>query len=127
MQTETLDRSECLDLLATETVGRVALSANALPTVLPVRFRLLGDHVVFRTAQVAPRNVVAFQVDHIDPRSHEGWSVVVTGVALEVTDPSELALGHAMDTARWADGAGTLVWLSCDLMAGRRLGANHDP
>src|SRR5262249_22574798 len=122
MNAETLERDECLDLLASATVGRVALSANALPTVLPVRFRLLGDHVVFITARSAPKTVVAFEVARIDPRSLEGWSVIVTAVAHEVTDPSELALGHAMDGPRWASDAGTLVSLSCDLMTGCLLG-----
>jgi uncharacterized protein len=121
MNALTLEREECLDLLASATVGRVALSANALPTVLPVRFRLLGDHVVFHTGRAAPKNVVAFQVDDIDSHSLEGWSVIVTGVAHEVTEPSELAVGHAMDGPRWAADAGTLVSLSCDLMTGCRL------
>ena len=123
MNAQTLERDECLDLLASATIGRVALSANALPTVLPVRFRLLGDHVVFLTGRDAPKNVIAFQVDDIDPRSLEGWSVIVTGVAHEVTEPSELALGHAMDGPRWASDAATLVSLSCDLITGCRLGA----
>jgi nitroimidazol reductase NimA-like FMN-containing flavoprotein (pyridoxamine 5'-phosphate oxidase superfamily) len=123
MNAQALGRKDCLDLLATTNIGRVALSANALPTVVPVRFRLLGDHVVFHTGRAGPKNVVAFQVDHIDPRSLEGWSVIVTGVAQEVTEPSELALGHAMDRHRWASDAGTLVLLSCDVITGCRLGA----
>ena len=33
-----LARTECLALLATAEVGRIAVSARALPLILPVRF-----------------------------------------------------------------------------------------
>ncbi|HEY8983128.1 MAG TPA: pyridoxamine 5'-phosphate oxidase family protein, partial [Streptomyces sp.] len=35
--------------------------------------------------------VVAYEADDIDPWTHLGWSVVVTGYAHLVTDPRELA------------------------------------
>ncbi|GAA3148546.1 hypothetical protein GCM10017687_77250 [Streptomyces echinatus] len=35
--------------------------------------------------------VVAYEADAIDPETHLGWSVVVTGYARLVTDPAELA------------------------------------
>ena len=121
MSSRLLDRDECLGLLAIATVGRVALSANALPTVLPVSFRLVDDRIVFHSGRSAPKNVIAFQVDDIDPRSHQGWSVVVTGVAHEVTDPAELAVMHAIVTPHWAAGDGALVALSLELVTGCRL------
>ena len=61
MSSRLLDRDECIDLLARATIGRVALSANALPTVLPVSFRLVDDRVVFHTGRSAPKNVIAFR------------------------------------------------------------------
>jgi nitroimidazol reductase NimA-like FMN-containing flavoprotein (pyridoxamine 5'-phosphate oxidase superfamily) len=40
---EVLDRDECLRLLATATLGRIGLTSQSLPTVLPVNFILEGE------------------------------------------------------------------------------------
>ena len=40
---------ECLRLLASTTVGRVALTSKALPVILPVNYAVDGDTVVIRT------------------------------------------------------------------------------
>ena len=45
---EVLSRTECLRLLRTAVVGRLALTTGALPTVLPVNFTMHGDDVVFQ-------------------------------------------------------------------------------
>ena len=48
---ERLDVPECLHLLRTGGVGRVAWQDNAEGlTVLPVNYRVIGDSVVFRTS-----------------------------------------------------------------------------
>jgi nitroimidazol reductase NimA-like FMN-containing flavoprotein (pyridoxamine 5'-phosphate oxidase superfamily) len=46
---ETLDRDECLRLLATVPVGRIGLSIGALPAILPVNFAMVGSSIVIRT------------------------------------------------------------------------------
>src|SRR5689334_22383998 len=94
---EILDRAECMALLGFAALGRISISSGALPTILPVNYRLVDDQILFRTARgtkldAATENaVVAFEVDDIDPVNHAGWSVVVTGVAREVADPAERA------------------------------------
>jgi nitroimidazol reductase NimA-like FMN-containing flavoprotein (pyridoxamine 5'-phosphate oxidase superfamily) len=126
---EVLDREECLRLLDRATLGRVAVTTAALPTVLPVNFRLADDHrIVFRTGEgtklaAATRNaVVAFEVDDIDPVDHTGWSVVVTGVARPVVDHDDQAALNDLGIARWAPGPdGHLVEVSLDLVSGRRI------
>jgi hypothetical protein len=126
---EVLDRDECLRLLGTCTLGRVGLSSGALPMVLPVNFRLVGDRIVFRTSagtklDAATRNaVVAFEVDDIDPIYHSGWSVVVTGVARDVTDGlGDLDPEQLRRVARWAPGGDErVVAISTDMVSGRRL------
>jgi len=125
---EVLGRDECLQLLASMTLGRVGCTSGALPIVLPVNFRLVGDEVVFRTGvgtklDAATRNaVVAFEVDDMDPLSHEGWSVLVTGVSREVADPEELASLVASAIPRWAPRSdGRVVAISTDLVSGRRI------
>lgn len=125
---EVLDRDTCLALLAGSHVGRVGVSMGALPTVLPVSFRLVDERVVFRTGLGSKLDaatagaVIAFEVDDIDPVSHEGWSVVVTGIA-EVVDPTgwepplpPSAIPH------WPAGDATRVLaLPTGLVSGRRL------
>lgn len=126
---EILSREECLQLLASVPVGRVAVSVDALPVILPVNFGLLGEDVVFRTApgsklDAAVRNaVVAFEVDHYDPVYHTGWSVLVTGVAEEVTDPLVLAAARALPLEPWAlDGlADHVVRIRTGMISGRRI------
>lgn len=125
---EVLSREECLQLLRTASLGRIGVSVGALPMVLPVNFRLVGDRIVFRTGRgtkldAAVENaVVAFEVDDMDPMSHTGWSVVATGLASEVTDPAEVTALEAAGLPHWAKGIdGRVVAVSMDLLSGRRL------
>jgi len=125
---EVLRREDCLRLLASATLGRIAITAGALPTVLPVNFRLVGDQIVFRTGagtklDAATQNaVVAFEVDDIDPVWHTGWSVVVTGVAREVTEPDELTRIEVSSIPHWApDRADRIVAISTEIITGRRI------
>jgi nitroimidazol reductase NimA-like FMN-containing flavoprotein (pyridoxamine 5'-phosphate oxidase superfamily) len=106
----------------------VAVSSDALPTVLPVNFRLAGERIVFRTGEgtklaAATRNaVVAFEVDDFDPVQHTGWSVVVTGVARQVVDHDALADLNELGIPRWAPGPDNhVVEVSLELVSGRRI------
>ena len=82
-----IDRSECMRLLGTTSVGRIGLTLRGLPWVVPVRFvfdgaRILVDVGSDPTFIAAARNaVVAFEADDVDARSHERWSVMATGIA----------------------------------------------
>ncbi|WP_409468127.1 pyridoxamine 5'-phosphate oxidase family protein [Streptomyces sp. HC307] len=91
-----LDRQECLRLLAKVPVGRVVYTRQALPTVLPINFALDTDaSVLLRTSpdsslvRAIDGVVVAFEVDEFEAATRSGWSVVVTGPATMVTDPTE--------------------------------------
>ena len=125
---EVLSRDECLRLLGTAALGRVAVTTAALPTILPVNFRFDGRQILIRTGRgtkldaATRRAVVAFEVDHIEPATHTGWSVVVTGVADEITDPDELDDARDPPLARWAPGPDhRIVAISTDLISGRRI------
>ncbi len=131
---EVLEREECLALMRTATIGRVGVSADALPTILPVNFLLDGDRIVIRSGRGAKMTaaldeaVVAFEVDDFDPVSHAGWSVVVTGVANAVTDPEELEALESAPLRRWAPtGDDQFVSISTEFVAGRRLGEVRRP
>lgn len=122
-----LEREECLLLLATARLGRVAITSGALPVILPVNFHLVGDEILFQTApgtklEAATRNaVVAFEVDSMDPIEHTGWSVLVTGVARQLID-EELPEGVTEHIPRWAPGGEPrVVAISTEIVSGRRI------
>jgi uncharacterized protein len=123
---EILDRSSCLELLGTADVGRIALSIGALPVVLPVNFAMLGEDIVIRTSPgsrletAATNAVVAFEVDCVDA-SHSGWSVLVQGVATEITDPLELRQARLVHLNSWPGGDGRLLRLVTQIVSGRRF------
>jgi nitroimidazol reductase NimA-like FMN-containing flavoprotein (pyridoxamine 5'-phosphate oxidase superfamily) len=125
---EILDRDECLHLLAGAPLGRIAVSIGALPVILPVNYMLDGDRILIRTGEgtkldAATRDaVVAFEVDHVDPFSHTGWSVCVTGRATELHDEGDVARAGSLPLPHWVpDGVSHYVAVSLDLVSGRRL------
>jgi nitroimidazol reductase NimA-like FMN-containing flavoprotein (pyridoxamine 5'-phosphate oxidase superfamily) len=107
-------------------MGRIAVTMNALPVVLPVCYVLLDEDVVVRTgtgtklSAAVNHAVVTFEVDRLegDPR----WSVCVTGVAAPVTRPDDLARVVALPMPL---GLRTLrphfVRIRSDVVSGRRL------
>lgn len=125
---EYLDRSECLQLLREHNFGRVGITLGALPTVLPITYKLVDERIIFRTGTgqkltaATSGAVIAFEIDEMDGMAHSGWSVVVTGLAREVTDPDELRALDRIGVPRWAPikGARTVA-LQTDVMSGRRL------
>jgi uncharacterized protein len=88
-----LDIDACRHLLGSERLGRVALSVDALPAVIPVLYRVVGDRVVFGVEDDAlygalADNVVAFEVDHVDEETNVGWTVLVVGRSRPALDLS---------------------------------------
>jgi uncharacterized protein len=125
-----LTRSECFDLLANEQLGRVAVVDDFGPIVVPVNFVLDRHTVLFRTDEgtkldaAAIRGRVAFEIDATDPATRTGWSVVVRGEAVEVTDPAELARLRDLPLEPWAPGAkGRYVRILPAALTGRRISA----
>lgn len=125
---EVLERDDAVRLLESQTLGRIAITSGAIPVVLPVNFAVRDGEIIIRTSQgtklhAATRNaVVAFEVDKIDPFSHAGWSVCVTGMAREVTDPNRLAAIERAGLAHWApDGASRVIAISMEIVSGRRI------
>jgi uncharacterized protein len=87
---EQLSRDECVALLQREEFGRLVVVEGDRALVFPVNYATDGDAVVFRTADgiklsSARHHRVTFEVDHTDRTTRSGWSVVIQGVAQEVT------------------------------------------
>lgn len=79
-----IPEQECWELLATTSVGRVALSIGALPAILPVQYHLDGRTLAVclghrELPERVLNTVVAFAADAIDPHTRSGWSVQVQG------------------------------------------------
>lgn len=88
---EELDREECLRLLATQSVGRLAIGQPEwAPHVVPVNYVMLRDSVIFRTdrghkLRLVVTEPVSFEVDFADPFHRTGWSVLVQGLAYQAS------------------------------------------
>jgi uncharacterized protein len=110
---EVLSAFECLSLLIGGGLGHVAVSARALPAIVPVMFVIDQGEIVFRaqTGTLLDRatqgTVVAFAADRIHPGTG-GWSVFVTGIARHLGRESK----HE---------AYRVVSLSPDMISGRRI------
>lgn len=125
---ELLAREECLRLLSGASIGRVAVSMNALPAIFPVNFAVLGEDVVFRTgtgmklSAAVTNSIVAFEVDDFDHERHSGWSVMVVGKASEITAGSDLEAAERLDLRPWAVGIHQTRFIRIDtqIISGRR-------
>jgi nitroimidazol reductase NimA-like FMN-containing flavoprotein (pyridoxamine 5'-phosphate oxidase superfamily) len=124
---EILEKQACLELLARPAIGRIALSVGALPVVFPVNFALFDGDILIRTAPgtklraAAANAVVAFEVDQVDPVDHTGWSVMVQGVASEITDDATVARARRVPLVPWARQDGRYLRIACQVLSGRRL------
>lgn len=123
-----LDEDECLKLLGSVSIGRVGVSVGALPAIFPVNYVLLDGAIVFRTgagtklAAATDHVVVAFEVDSFDSLHQSGWSVLVVGAAVVVTDPADLQAAGRLALQPWVDGMRDhYVRLPVEFVSGRRI------
>lgn len=108
---ERMERATCLQLLAEECVGRLIIVRGSAPEVFPVNYAMDGDAVVFRSdpgtkVTVGPRAPAAFEIDHLDRTTREGWSVIVFGRLEEVTrfDSTTWSRVSHLSVDPWAGG-----------------------
>jgi nitroimidazol reductase NimA-like FMN-containing flavoprotein (pyridoxamine 5'-phosphate oxidase superfamily) len=86
---------ECLARLRTSALGRISVTKDALPVIVPTKFtfdeRGLGFHVPAAgwLARACDANVVAFEVDEASASGDIAWSVLVLGVAALASAPSD--------------------------------------
>jgi len=124
---EALAREQCLDLLESNHLGRVAWQAADLPQILPVAYAMHQGLVYFRTApdgilsELAQPTRVALEVDELDQQTRSGWSIVLHGRTSAVSEPEALADLWAADSlVPWAGGNRTLfICIRPDRVSGR--------
>jgi nitroimidazol reductase NimA-like FMN-containing flavoprotein (pyridoxamine 5'-phosphate oxidase superfamily) len=125
---EPLTHDECLVLLRSTAVGRVAVTSQALPAVLPVNFAVQGHCVVFRTrtdgllARACNDTIVAFQIDEVQANGRGGWSVLVVGMARHLTGSEALRANQLNLTTAAGPGSDVFVSIAIGRLTGRRAG-----
>jgi nitroimidazol reductase NimA-like FMN-containing flavoprotein (pyridoxamine 5'-phosphate oxidase superfamily) len=114
--TEVLDETECRRLISPGGIGRIAYNGRHDITVFPVNYRVADGAIVFRTAEdsltgadlrtgiVDADYKVAFEIDHFDEETREGWSVLIQGPAHHLDSDTEQAAARAAEVRSWASG-----------------------
>ena len=124
-----LTRSECIHLLETHSLGRLAWQAADSQQVRPINYVFRSGAVYFRTSPegilselVRPADV-AIEVDDLDHDKRTGWSVIVYGRARAVAAPAEvIEQWETDDLVPWAPGIRDLfIQITPSRITGRLL------
>jgi uncharacterized protein len=133
---QVLDGDECHRLLATQEIGRLGVNAEHYPLIFPVNYGLDNGVLVIRThtgtmLTAADHANVTFEVDEVDRRTRTGWSVLVRGLAEEVTGAHRSELirrTKASGVTPWAPGEyGHWLRVIPHHITGRRIVPGHLP
>ncbi len=126
---ETIPLDDCLRLLASVPLGRIAFQSDGEMVVLPVNHAVLGQDVVFCTTRgsklsaAESQSVVSFEADDYDALRRTGWSVVLTGHAEVVYDDGEIATLDRLGLKPWPSAVERAFWVRIrpTSVTGRRL------
>ena len=124
-----LEVDECMRRLSSHVprIGRLAIVDDGTPVILPVNYVFAGGTVVFRTdpgsklAAATRHESAAFEIDEVDATWREGWSVLVTGRLVEVSDAAEIERLQALPLRPWAGDKAAFVRLLPRSITGRSL------
>jgi hypothetical protein len=106
-EVEVLEEVECWSLIAPGGVGRLAYSGRLGLAVIPVRYKLTDDGVVFRTQLDSTTDEdlrtgiegaeyrVSFEIDEVGPETGEGWVVLIQGDAHHMDSDDDRASAWA--------------------------------
>ncbi len=123
-----LPEPECKRLLAVaakdDPIGRLGVSRDGAPLVVPVNFTLEDGQVLTRVSRgtlsrAAAGQLVAFEVDKVDGASGTAWSVLVRGLATLIESPTQAQLAM---TPSFVPKPGEMVLVvRPDIVTGRRF------
>jgi nitroimidazol reductase NimA-like FMN-containing flavoprotein (pyridoxamine 5'-phosphate oxidase superfamily) len=121
--TEIVSQDDCLDLLRSESIGRLALVVDDRIEIFPINYAVDNGCVLFRTndgrkLRGSGTAEVAFEVDSIEADAHAGWSVVVHGQPEDITDLGKPARDQVQP---WAGQKEFLVRITPRSITGRRV------
>lgn len=126
---EVLGPDECLELLASSPVGRIAFVHGGGPKIVPVTHVVSHGGVAFRSAAGSKLDTaimgrpVAYEVDGLDLERRVGWSVLVQGIAELVDDPARVAALDARGLQSWSEHVadGSWILIRAEEISGRRI------
>ena len=113
---EILHLGDMFRLLATVPIGRVGFMADDEVAVLPVRFLVDGQDVVFRTyvgsklSKIDVGRYACFEADSYDAAARTGWSVVARGLVEKESEASCARL-DAPGVESWGGTAQDRMWM----------------
>jgi len=128
-----LSTADRWSLLRATPVGRVIFTEHALPAALPVNYVVSGTSIIFRTSPRSPLartvdQIVAFEVDHVDPLTWSGWSVLAVGGAQPVREGSEMLRATELGLTTWAgDGRDLFIRITPGQLTGRLINRLPEP
>ena len=129
MWIEHLAPDECWELLRSPPTGRLGVLVDSAPEIYPVNHVVDGGVILFRSSGGTKwrgfgRNPsVCFEVDGIDEVNATGWSVLVKGRAVVLTDPEDVRLAELLPLRLWVFEDGTqFVRIAPTEITGRRIG-----
>jgi nitroimidazol reductase NimA-like FMN-containing flavoprotein (pyridoxamine 5'-phosphate oxidase superfamily) len=112
-----------------EGIGRLALvldeAPDQAPVVIPVNFRLHEGQLFLRLGEgtisgAADQHLVAFEVDRVDRKAGQAWSVLARGFARLVRSPDKRQL-EATAHPLVPEPGGMVLILRPNLVTGRRF------
>ncbi len=121
-----LSEQDCVELLHSARLGRIALTHGALPVILPVNFVCLGCEVIFSVSPgvlaraAEDEQIVCFESDSMDHDLVNAWSVSVIGRLSMVTEPIVLDAAQQLRLRPWTSQFTNHVRLQPGVYTGRR-------
>ena len=127
VRVEELDTAECWRLLATASLGRLAVDGHdGRPDLFPVNFVVHSGNLFVRSApgsklrSIAKHPAVAFEVDGETTRYH--WSVVVRAVAHRMDTDADIEASGILDLVSSSPTSkDNFIRLTPDTITGRRF------
>jgi uncharacterized protein len=129
-----IERPECLRLLDSAAkegrIGRLGIGLSGAPHIIPVNFSVFERKVIVRIgpgllADHLEGILVAFEVDHAEPGSKNGWSVLVRGLAEVVPNDETARLGRDLPEPIVMHPGTRVFSIRLDAVTGRAISHDH--
>lgn len=128
-----IPRQDCTERLAEQSIGRLGYVDDSWPTVVPVNYAMANGDIFIRSvpgaklAAAQRSDIVCLEIDHFDPETHSGWSVLAHGPLEVISDPQTLRAAWDNDPEPWMTGD-EWQWLRLSPLSltGRELPARRD-
>ncbi|WP_285320242.1 pyridoxamine 5'-phosphate oxidase family protein [Pseudarthrobacter sp. lyk4-40-TYG-27] len=129
---ENLSFDDCWELLANDTVGRLAIVVDEHPEIFPVNYIVHLRSIVFRTAPGSKlwgakmERPASLEIDGYDPATEMAWSVVVRGDTGIIEDQAVKDHVDGLGLEPWQPGEkANYVRLNAKALTGRRFQVNR--